>query len=76
MNHSIEYIFKTPFSPPASRCFPNDLMSHNGLPVMAVPTQAFVRRSQALMVLSKEQLKKILGSLWCGSTPETPCLWP
>jgi hypothetical protein len=69
-------MLSTPFSPPASTCFPTDFTSHKGLPVTAVPTQLFTLRSQLFSVLSNEQLKSSRGSFWCGLMALTACRWP
>lgn len=67
---------KTPFYPPVTKCFVVALQVHKGLPVIVDPAAFFVRKSQILTLLSKEQLNTILLSVGWALTQDTPYLWP
>ena len=54
--------------------FPTTSQPHNPPPVLMLPTQLFIRKSQQRMLLSNEQLYAILLSYGCERMHETASL--
>ena len=72
----MEYTYNTPVSPPAKIVFPRERQSQRGLAVIRLATLSFALVSQALINLSKDVLKKTLGSMGLEVIEVTPNLCP